>query len=36
LRFSFTEECPGIGRGPRLRRIYFEELLRYLEENLEG
>jgi len=36
LRFSYTEECPGIGRGPRLRRIYFEELLRYLEENLEG
>ncbi|MEM3056705.1 MAG: YkgJ family cysteine cluster protein [Candidatus Bathyarchaeia archaeon] len=35
LRFSYTEECPGIGRGPRLRRTYFEELLNYLRENLE-
>ncbi len=34
LRFSYTEECPGIGRGPRLRRVYFEGLLNYLEENL--
>lgn len=31
LRFSYTEECPGIGKGPRLRRVYFEELLNYLE-----
>ncbi|MEM2894322.1 MAG: YkgJ family cysteine cluster protein [Candidatus Bathyarchaeia archaeon] len=35
LRFSYTEECPGIGRGPRLSRTYFEELLNYLRENLE-
>lgn len=36
LRFSYTEECPGIGRGPRLRRVYFEELLNHLEESLNG
>ncbi len=35
LRFSHTEECPGIGKGPRLRRSYFEGLLKLLEEDLE-
>lgn len=25
-RFSYTEECPGIGEGPELGREFFEEL----------
>jgi Fe-S-cluster containining protein len=24
--FSYTEECPGIGKGPQLERMFFEEL----------
>jgi Fe-S-cluster containining protein len=28
LVFSSTRECPGIGRGKLLRKVYFEELFR--------
>ena len=24
--FGYTEECPGIGKGPQLERRFFEEL----------
>ena len=27
-RFSYTEECPGIGKGPQLKRGFFEELFK--------
>jgi len=26
--FSYADECPGIGRGPLLQRVFFEELFR--------
>jgi len=35
--FTYTNECPGIGRGPQLKRGFFEKLLResmkLMEEN---
>ena len=34
LRFFCTEECPGIGRGERLERKYFENLFRWACEKL--
>jgi Fe-S-cluster containining protein len=32
--FSSTRECPGIGRGERLERVYFENLFRRACEKL--
>jgi Fe-S-cluster containining protein len=34
LSFFCTEECPGIGRGERLEREYFENLFRWACEKL--
>lgn len=35
--FLPTDECPGIGKGARaLKKDYFEVLVRYLKEMLEG
>jgi len=32
--FSFTLECPTIGKGKTLSRVYFEELFRLAQEKL--
>lgn len=34
-RFRFTSECPGIGKGRRLERGYFEELFRQACDRLK-
>jgi len=28
FRFTYTDECPGIGVGPVLKKAFFKELLR--------
>ena len=33
-RFSYTEECPGIGKGPQLKRDFFEELFREFQKSM--
>jgi Fe-S-cluster containining protein len=35
LVFSSTKECPGIDRGKRLGRVYFEELFRLARNQIE-
>lgn len=32
--FSFTDECPGIGKGKRMTRRHFMELLRQAKDQL--
>ena len=38
--FSYTDECPGIGKGPQLKREFFEELftklLKAMSENKDN
>ena len=34
-RFLFAEECPGIGRGKRLERVYFEKLFELAYDQLQ-
>jgi len=38
--FNYTDECPGIGKGSKLKRNFFERLLRdfteSMRENIQG
>lgn len=33
--FSYTDECPSIGKGPQLRRGYFKKLFDELENTMK-
>ncbi len=33
--FSYTEKCPGIGNGPLLKKIFFENLFNEMLEAIE-
>jgi Fe-S-cluster containining protein len=33
--FEYTDECPGIGKGPHLERAFFEELFRVFIESMK-
>ena len=34
-QFSYTVECPGMGMGNRLRKVYFEDLLKQAKHEFE-
>jgi Fe-S-cluster containining protein len=33
--FAYTDECPAIGKGPKLKRDYFERLFEKIMETME-
>lgn len=33
--FTFTDECPGIGKGPQLERRFFQRLFRKFTESMK-
>jgi Fe-S-cluster containining protein len=33
--FAYTDECPAIGKGPKLKRGYFERLFKKIMETME-
>jgi Fe-S-cluster containining protein len=33
--FAYTDECPAIGKGPQLKRDYFERLFKKIMETIE-
>ena len=33
--FAYTDECPAIGNGPKLKRGYFERLFKKIMETME-
>ena len=33
--FEYTHECPGIGKGPQLRKAFFEQLFREFTDSIK-
>ena len=33
--FEYTDECPGIGKGPLLKKTFFEHLFRRFMDSME-
>ena len=34
--FDYTDECPGIGKGPKLKKAFFEHLFKEFKDSMKN